>query len=174
MKPLPPVDELRRRLELNVEEGELRWRNGSRKAGQLAGYVVDDRGYQAIKIRPYGIFKLHRVIYAMACGQDPGNRQIDHINGCLSDNRPENLRLATPRQQQGNVAKGPDSGIRYTTYKHRPWVARLSTAYLGSYATLEEAQAAYRAAHVARYGEFSVLKEPQDFENGASKHYQNS
>ena len=72
---------------------------------------------------------------------------IDHINGCRSDNRMANLRLADHSQNQQNAKNrtGTTSGVR-GVYWHRQrqrWHAEISLngvkRSLGLHATLEQA-----------------------------------
>ena len=47
-------------------------------------------------------FKIHRVIATMFI-QNPDNKsEIDHVNGCKTDNRVENLRWATSKENSNN------------------------------------------------------------------------
>ena len=55
------------------------------------------------KHRPSGIEYLHRTVWEFHHGTIPKNRVIDHINRDRSDNRIENLRLASYKQNRQNV-----------------------------------------------------------------------
>ena len=74
------------------------------KAGDAVGYI-DSAGYCELKHngKPY---KAHRVIWEMTHGEIPSNMEIDHINGIRLDNRIENLRLATRRENMRNTRVG--------------------------------------------------------------------
>ena len=87
---------------------------------------------------------LHRLI--MNCPED---RVIDHINGNGLDNRRENLRIVSIRENGNNMRRhreGKSVGIFYSK-KDNLWVARIrnnGTRYsLDCYKTKEEAQQAY-------------------------------
>lgn len=65
--------------------------------GSECGSVADNlkRRYSSILING-NIYKVHRVIYALKNNMDiTSNMIIDHINGDISDNRIENLRLVS-------------------------------------------------------------------------------
>lgn len=101
---------------------------------------------------------MHRVIMgAESC------QLVDHINGNTLDNRRENLRLATKSQNGVNTAKSRGAskykGVWFRARK-RPWVAEIHKDgvkyHLGSYATEDEAAAAYNKKAVDLFGNFAV------------------
>ena len=60
----------------------------------------DEKGYIRIGIN-WRHYRAHRLAWLYVYGEWP-NGQIDHINGDRSDNRIENLRIATNGQNQHN------------------------------------------------------------------------
>jgi hypothetical protein len=155
-KPLPAAEELWELFDYKPLTGELVWRiKAGRRVhvGDVAG-CLKPRGYYEIcwKQRNY---TNHRVVWKWVTGADPGAMHIDHINRIKHDNRHWNLRLATGTQNRHNrAAKG-----YIKTGNH--WYARirvdLKWVPLGSYATPEEAHAAYKKAAAELYGEFAVV-----------------
>lgn len=164
-KPLPPLEELQKRLSYDPETGVFTWivRTSSRTpAGSIAG-SIDSNGYNKIPFCGRN-WLAHRFAWLFATGEDPGVYTIDHINRNRGDNRFENLRLATPGQQNGNqpLKSNNTSGFRgvYWNKAQKKWRARLQgkdgDKFLGSFAVKEEAVAAYRKAAAECFGEFFV------------------
>lgn len=163
-KPLPPVEMLREVLSYNPEAGELRWRqtvSTRAQAGSVAGCTYSN-GYRTVAVHGRRC-KVHRVAWLLAYGEDPGELQIDHINGDKLDNRLCNLRLADSSQNNCNVAsrRGTISGYKGVRWVggSRHWRAEIQvrgTPYrLGRFDTAEDAYAAYVAAAVRLHGEFA-------------------
>lgn len=65
----------------------------------ITGYVYNT--FQTIDGKPIGCYR-HRAIWYYFNGEIPKGMQIDHINGDKTDNRLENLRLATPKENMNN------------------------------------------------------------------------
>lgn len=130
------------------------------RVGDVAG-TLHARGYVIIRHRDRTI-KAHRLAWYFVYGEWPPTL-IDHVNGIKSDNRICNLRLATKSQNGVNRAYHPMKGIRY----HRRtagdrWVVRFKKdrkyVHVGTFYSLSDAQAAYKAALVEHFGEFARLR----------------
>lgn len=148
------VDSLRELLYYDVKTGEFTWRVSCKgtKAGDRAG-TDGSEGRRHIVIG-YARFKAHRLAWFYVYGVWP-KRLIDHINGDPTDNRIENLREATMRENmynQRDAHKHNKTGVlgvqwRPTRNKFR---ARIVVAgkeiHLGHFDTVETAQAAYLEA----------------------------
>ena len=108
----------------------------------------DGKSYLVIEVDGKKMF-FHRIIGYCFLGLDIENPKItiDHINRNPSDNRVENLRLATNQQQQFN--KNPKG---YTMRRNGRYQARIvingEYIHLGTYDTFEEAHQAYLDAKV--------------------------
>lgn len=111
---------------------------------------------------------MHRLILNAEAGIE-----VDHINGDASDNRRENLRLATRLQNCAN-RKGytPVSGFRgvYPQAHGRTWQARISVNRKiingGNYQNKEDAARRYDEMARLHFGEFAVQNFPhQDGSN---------
>lgn len=93
-----------------------------------------------------------RAVYAWCTGAWPIH-DIDHINRNPSDNRIQNLRDVTRRQNIQNQAKSNGGASRDPRRPHR-WYARIQVdghqKRLGTFATEKEARAAYLTACASR------------------------
>jgi len=158
-RPLPTglIDEY---LDL-FDDGIVVWKKSPHptiKAGTPAGRSsVRNHKQIMIKGRAYGY---HRIVYYLAYGVDSVGWEIDHINGDPSDNRPENLRLADESQNKWNTGcqKRCKSGLRGIRARFwgasTRWEARYRGKYIGSFATKEEAIAAWEKVVKPHAGEF--------------------
>lgn len=152
-----PVARLRELLVYNALTGELRWKPrgmaywDNRYSGKAALTALSAAGYRhgLIDKRPV---KAHRVAWAIYFGEWPS--ELDHINGQKSDNRIENLRDVTRRENSKNRPLRSDNLARATGISQRrgKWMARIQSddrnICLGTFATKEEAIEARRKAEV--------------------------
>jgi hypothetical protein len=104
----------------------------------------------------------HRLAWFWMTGEwPPSDAVVDHINGDATDNRWENLRLATPSQNQRNrtrINKNNLNGLTGAYQKRKNskrWFSSIGNRSLGSFATKEEAHEAYRKAALEKFGEFA-------------------
>lgn len=142
------------------EDGKLFWRvnHGSRsKRGERAGSVT--YGYRDIKFNSKK-YKEHRVIWLMHHGSWPQG-EIDHIDLDKSNNRIENLRIATRADQMRNRKKWGKflKGVSVVkNSKKKPFQAKIKIngkdKYLGCFPTETEAHDAYCRAAKELHGEF--------------------
>jgi hypothetical protein len=125
--------------------------NRMAKAGTDAG-TSDGAGYLRISIdrRRY---RAHRLAWLYVHGEFP-SAEIDHINRVRSDNRLLNLRAATKSENQQNTTTKVNniSGVKGVHWSKcaKKWQAEICvdgrSTYLGVYANLEAATAAYLTA----------------------------
>lgn len=163
--PLPSFEKVDRFLRYEPDSGELFWRvnrRGIAKSGERAG-CINSRGYIQIAIgkRP---FLAHRLAWLLTYGEMP-DVEIDHRNGNKSDNRLSNLRLATRTQNGRNRRINSNSttgfkGVRRHRDKFQAAIkCEGNTIYLGTFASLEEANVAYQDAAERLFGEFAYKGE---------------
>lgn len=103
------IDELREMLRYAHETGDFHWRitlSPNRRKNTRADLGVNTGGYRVIRL-PGSVDALaHRVAWAVTTGYWP-NPTVDHINRVRADNRWENLRVATAKQQVSHRALTP-------------------------------------------------------------------
>ena len=101
----------------------------------------------------------HRLIWEEENGPIPEGFHIDHINGDRTDNRLENLRLATNQENSRNREIGPMTNIdkRGSSYRVKFCISGKST-YFGSFNSLEEAQEKRDMIREEIYKEFKGRK----------------
>lgn len=157
------ITEVRELLSYDPISGELWWLKNpqTRKSpGRLAGQT-DTKGYRRVVIRGR-VYGGHRLAWLLMTGQWPDGL-IDHKNLNTTDNRWENLRIATPTQNNANCAltSRNTTGLKGVTWHKKccRWQASIKengkNHYLGLFDTAEAAHAAYAAAAEQRFGEFA-------------------
>ncbi|TBW96672.1 HNH endonuclease signature motif containing protein [Xanthomonas citri] len=98
--PLPSLAELAKVICYDPETGIFTnrvTRNSCAKAGDVTGCRNRHTGYLVIRFHRK-LYLAHRLAWLFVHGDDPGELDIDHMNGDQGDNRITNLRLATRRQ----------------------------------------------------------------------------
>lgn len=150
-----PIEQLREAFEYDPETGILRWK----KSGKPCAPSSSSRGYLCVKYRGQTL-RQSRVISASVTGAWPEG-EINHLNGVKSDNRFANLREATHAECAMNqkMKSRNQSGLKGTCKHRGRWQARIrkdgKDLHLGSFATPEQAHAAYRLAADRHYGAFA-------------------
>lgn len=155
----PTADEVRDVLNYNPHTGVFTWAtsNRVRKAGQVAGGICD-RGYVTINIFGQPRYA-HRLAYLYMTGEWPSS-QVDHKDRNRTNNRWDNLRLASVVENVGNSKVRNDNttgfkGVHRYSGKFR---AKINIdgrqVHLGTFDTPEDASKAYIAAAKRRYGEY--------------------
>ena len=146
---------MNKKYDYDSSTGVLRHRTTSSpriKAGQAAG-SVNSCGYVLVWFEGKKC-QAHRLIWETLKGPIPDGCYIDHINGDKTDNRLENLRLASPSQNRFNSKQRSDNTSGYTGVHFNQasgkWSARLfvggSPKHLGSFKCPTTAAIAYDTA----------------------------
>jgi hypothetical protein len=172
IRTLPPVDYLRQCFDYDPDTGILRWRErppehfkslharnawNAKWAGNPVGTFLSN-GYLHTSLSRRK-FYVSRLIWKMHHGIDP--LFIDHADRDQTNNRVENLRSVTNRQNaQHSIKPVGCSGFTgvYPVTRSSRYRAAIKDGpkmrHLGTFATAEEAHAVYRAAAKAAFGEF--------------------
>lgn len=140
-------------------------------------HVAENRGkpYVALTMGRRFVF-LHRLVY----GWIDNIQHIDHINGNVLDNRRENLRAVSIRENLRNrgktkVSQNPYKGITLSTKKHGKWCASIGATPLrvglGTWNTAEEAAMAYDHAARLLHGDHAWLNFPDTEASPKIAHY---
>jgi hypothetical protein len=179
---MPPAAYLRACLAYSRKTGELHWKLRPREhfplerfwkrwnalmAGTSAGSCI---GGNACRIGIAGYrrsYATHRIIWKLVTGKEPV-ATVDHIDGNFRNNRWSNLRQATPAENQWNSVrrstklKSPYRGA-YQSPGDAFWWSSIKTNgvkhYLGTFATAEEAAAAWNTAARKQRREFFPSRE---------------
>lgn len=153
-KPLPPLEELKKEYTYNPETGVFKHaytKSGMALEGATAG-SVNRHGYVVLWCKgvPY---QAHRLAWLWGHGIDPSDNLVDHKDQDKTNNRLSNLRLGDYYSNAWNTtAKGWQK--RGNRFRARIW-AEGKLLHLGTYATAEEAQAAYQAKAVELRGDYA-------------------
>jgi len=127
------------------------------KVGQEAGCAGGKNGYRQIHIKGR-TYRTHQLIWIMFHGFIDTNLIMDHINRDILDNRIENLRLVTVKQNaQNQVGKGYREN-RQGRYSSVIKVDGKGIS-LGTYGTKEEAHAVYLKAKEKYHPHYRSLNE---------------
>lgn len=155
--PLPSLARLNKLFEYDPDAGVLRWRKDSvsRYGLRLAGDPVgtpNERGFLRVNLRGK-VFSVHRLIWKIWRKQDPGMRDVIHIDGDPGNNHIENL-LA------GRLTFVAPKGVKFIPETGQ-WKASIRfggiTTILGTrFETGEEAAEAVKAARSALEAEFGT------------------
>lgn len=149
MKAIDP--ELREFIRYDSETGKLFWAKPRRgvTVGSEAG-CLNDRGYRRIMVKGACV-KAHRLAWFLFHDEEPAG-ELDHINGDRDDNRIENLRVVTSRENNQNRSAHRNGRLLGATFhRHaRKWHAQIRVGdthkHLGYFETELEAHEAYMRA----------------------------
>jgi hypothetical protein len=150
-KPLPSLETLNSLLVLDESTGFLFWKRGPFR-GRRADHIYSSGRFR-VRLWLNGgqvFFAAHRIIWKMVNGRDP-IPEVDHIDRNHGNNRPENLREATRRENCRNMGRKITrrNGGVYPSKSGR-YRAQISihnkSVFLGTFPTEAEARAAVLAA----------------------------
>jgi hypothetical protein len=138
-----------------VDDEDYEWLNETKWADDSNGYAV--RKVKGKKTTE----KMHRLVLNAKDGE-----VVDHINRIPWDNRKENLRIATVRQNSANKGHYSTNKSGYkgvAVYSNGRWTAQITVNYrkihLGVFECKHEAAFVYNEAAVKYFGEYAKLNE---------------
>ena len=161
--PLPPLEELKEFLDYNPDTGIVTWIKARGKRSDLVGKEVgciDKQGYREFRFNGV-LYFINRIAYYMYHSEDPPCG-VDHQDRNKSNNKIDNLRLATTSQNAMNKAvhknnKSSATGV-YWHKKNKRWSASIclngKSIWLGSFTNKEDAIQARIEAEKKYFGEF--------------------
>jgi len=128
--------------------------------------------YYRLAIRKSGdrkvhYFSIHRLVWQTFVGLLGDKEVIDHKNGDTSDNRLENLRVASWQQNDWNK-RSKKNGFKgvYRTQEKKAWKAAITVSgsvfHLGYFDCAVAAARAYNEAALHHFGEFASLNHISD------------
>ncbi len=158
---------LRQNLVYVPETGAFVWKVAGR--GRMLGRVLGTKlwsGYVTMKVDSI-VYYAHRLAWLYVHGVWP-SVQVDHIDGNKSNNAISNLQLVTAAQNSSRrPTKRTVAASRGVMPHGTGFVARIhhkgSRLYLGYFAKLEDAKAAYEAKAKEIHGEFAHIEPPAEW-----------
>ena len=148
--------------------------------GKNRKFYVRGRQPQSSDSRWSKIHMLHRFIMdapATVKGKGCPKVVVDHINGNPLDNRKENLRLCSQKDNCHNISRKPKGKVPYYGVVYIPkgvkkYGVRLygpekvgkkyKKIWLGCYATAEEAARVYDKYVIEQFGKFATINFPEE------------
>lgn len=166
-KPLPSIDQLMKTFEISkCSPSGLIWKkplSTKQKRGDIAGHKRKNK-YWYVSFN-YSQLLVHRVVYFMYYKTDITNYKIDHIDQDQSNNKVENLRIATHQQQQFNKKGKQNSSSKYKgvnwAKQQNKWRASICVnkkrMHIAYFENEIDAAKAYDAAAKQHHGQFAFL-----------------
>lgn len=162
MSKVHTVERIRELFSYDPATGKF-YQKYSAKSGFVPGSEVgsiNPNGYVYLSVDGL-LVRAHRAAWAITHGEWP-SVTVDHRNQNKSDNRLDNLRLATTSQNQANTVCRPNGtgrkGVSIHKGKYRAQIKLNGmNRALGAFTTLDEASHAYNRAAIELHGDFAVL-----------------
>ncbi|MBN3757254.1 Fis family transcriptional regulator [Paraburkholderia sp. Tr-20389] len=146
-----------------VDDEDFEWLSQFKWHADHEGYACRKAAHP-IKVGKSTTIFMHRELLGLEFGD---SRKGDHKNGYRTDNRRENIRIATAGQNRSNsrLAANNTSGFKGVSWSKadKCWYAQIRIGgkrkYLGGFKAPEEAHAAYCKAAQELNGEFANFGE---------------
>lgn len=107
----------------------------------LSQFIWSKNDGYLVRVENYKKIYQHREIWELLKGKIPDHLTIDHINRIKTDNRINNLRLATMKEQTLNRGAYSNTGEKYISKPkgRNTYRVKIKQKYIGTCKTLEEA-----------------------------------
>jgi hypothetical protein len=149
------IDDLKQKF--RIVDNQLEKYYASTDRWKVTPFSISKRGYKLVTYNAKQ-WRYSRLIYALYTNKDiPEDMQIDHINGIRDDDRVENLRIVTNRENAQNTKKYRNGGFMGVALCKNRYHANITInknkIYLGAFKTDIEASLVYNIAckHIAMY-----------------------
>lgn len=161
-KSLPSVETLRQLIDYDAFSGIVTIKQKRSGKGVVGAEPSKNNcGYFQLYLEGK-TFSVHRLVWKLYYGEDPSG-DIDHINGDRSDNRIDNLRIATRTQnnQNSKIRKDNSSGVKGVHFftRTQKWQAYIDLnrkrISLGYFHDLESAKKARLEAEDKYHGSYA-------------------
>ena len=167
------VEWLREHMVYVQETGTFMWKvpGPGRTVGKVLG-SVNKLGYMQLKVAGV-IYYAHRLAWFYVYGEWP-KLQVDHIDGNKTNNSIANLRDCTAAQNSARRRVSAKIAPARGVFPHGPgFVARIHhngvRHYLGYFAKLDDAKAAYAAKAKEIHGEFAHVEKISDWDRATAE-----
>lgn len=144
------IPELKDAFEYDNGNLVAKFNSSNVKRGDVVGVICKNHGYT--KVGHGGkIYNAHHVVWEMFFGPVPYGAEIDHINGNRSENRIENLRAVSKKENARN-RKRPSNNtsgeIGVKVRKNGAFSVVVGGKWIGTFRDFSEAQNARRSASI--------------------------
>jgi len=157
---------LKEYLDYNPITGVIVWKKKRGQRSQIGSEAggFQNQGYRRIKLQGKSMLS-HRIAWYLYYGVWPED-EIDHINGVKDDNRIDNLRVVSHRENGQNQYKHRNGKLIGCYFDKRlrknPWKAKTvingKEKYFGMYPTEQKAYEAYKCKVAELCSEGRMLK----------------
>jgi len=146
------IDRLHQVVDYNQKTGVFIWKHRERHKNTIGQVATKSHMYEYLGICIDGVrYPAHRLAWLYVHGEWP--KMIDHVNGCKTDNKIENLRSVSAKTNTQNIRKATKRnltgllGVYLFNGKYKSCIrVNKKTVHLGTFDSKESAHEAYLIA----------------------------